>query len=169
MRRLLLCLALPCLAQEGSEALLKGEPKAVMVACAERARSMNPKDSRFLAEAGRAFLVAGDRERAEATFKAAVASDPKDGETYRLIAYVWLHADQKDKAKPVMERAAPLEPKEWKDRYAFGREALRLGQRELAVRWFERALQARPKEERVWMAIALAHAELEGGGTQTRP
>jgi Flp pilus assembly protein TadD len=64
-----------------------GDPKALAVACANQARSIERKDSRLLAEYGRAYLASGDRAKAEEAFTAAVKSDSKDAETHFLIGY----------------------------------------------------------------------------------
>jgi len=53
-------LALPLLGQAPDAVLFKEDPKAAMLACAERARSIKPKNSRLLAEIGRVYLAAGD-------------------------------------------------------------------------------------------------------------
>ncbi|HEX9011776.1 MAG TPA: hypothetical protein VF804_15525, partial [Holophagaceae bacterium] len=87
MRTLALLLALPLSAQAlpplPDAAFFKGDARQVMVVCAERALTLKAKDSRLMAEYGRAFLAGGDRKRAEETFERAVALDWKDGETYR--------------------------------------------------------------------------------------
>ena len=45
-----------------------------MAQCADRAQAMNLKDSRSLAEFGRAYLLAGLPNKAEAAFVAAIRS-----------------------------------------------------------------------------------------------
>ena len=93
------------------EAFFKGDPKAIMVACADKARVIKPNDSRLLAEFGRAYLAAGDTGRAEEAFKRAAASDPKDGETYRLIALAWLRHGRRPEALKSIEEMQRMDPK----------------------------------------------------------
>lgn len=112
MRALLpLVCALPLAAQTFTADFFKGDPKAVMAACADKARSLKPNDSRLLAEYGRAYLASGDRTRAEAAFAAAILSDPKDGETHFLIGYAWLRNGRVPEALAAFDKMAALDPK----------------------------------------------------------
>jgi len=86
------------------EAWFKGDPKAIMTACADRARGIKPMDSRLVAEYGHAYLASGDRTKAEEAFTAAPLFDLKDGETYRLIAYAWLRHGFKADARRLAEK-----------------------------------------------------------------
>lgn len=87
------------------------DPKAALLMAVENARSIEGKDSRMLAEYGRAYLAAGDRAKAEEAFAAAVKSDAKDGETYRLIGYAWLRAGFKSEALKVFAQMQAMDPK----------------------------------------------------------
>lgn len=89
-------LALPGLGQSPDEAFFKGDPKQVMLACAEKARALAPRKERILAQVGRAYLVAEDRPKAEAMFHGAFKGD---AETQRLIGQAWLECGFKDEAK----------------------------------------------------------------------
>jgi hypothetical protein len=69
MRTLLRLAALPAVslalgAQTYNAEYFKGDRKAIMAACADKARAIKPKDSRLLAEYGRAYLASGDRVKA---------------------------------------------------------------------------------------------------------
>lgn len=79
-----------------TETLFKGDPKQVMLACAEKARALAPRKERILAQVGRAYLVAENRPKAEAMFKGAVGGD---AETQRLIGQAWLECGFKDEAR----------------------------------------------------------------------
>jgi tetratricopeptide (TPR) repeat protein len=122
----ILALSLPVFAQVPANfdvAYFKGDPKTIMVACADQARARDPKDSRLLAEYGRAYLVSGDRAKAEEAFKRAIASDPKDGETHRLIGLAWLKAGLIQEAKEAFELMQKMDPKA---RSAFAKAAVNL-------------------------------------------
>lgn len=83
-------LALPVLSQVPEETFFKGEPRAILQACADKVRSLKSMDSRLWAEIGRAHLAVGNRAKAEEAFKAGLADDPIDAPTYRIIAESWL-------------------------------------------------------------------------------
>jgi tetratricopeptide (TPR) repeat protein len=142
-------LALPLSAQLPAafdEAFFKGDPKAIMVACADKARVIKPNDSRLLAEFGRAYLAAGDAGRAEDAFTRAVASDPKDAETYRLIAFAWLRHGRKPQALKALEDMQRMDPKA---KNAFTKAAVNLldaGAAAEAEALMEKAWQLDPKD-----------------------
>ncbi len=104
-------LTLPLFGQAPDAAFFKGDAKTIMVACAEKARSIEPKDSQLLTEIGRVYLAAGDRPKAEEAFKAAIALDVKDGSTYWLIAQHWLAAGQKAEAMAACRQLLERDPK----------------------------------------------------------
>ncbi len=81
-----LLLSLPLLSQ-ADEAFFRGDPKEVMLVCAEKARILAPRKSSILIKIGRAHLVAGDRVKAEEAFKAAYSTN---SETRRMIGQAWL-------------------------------------------------------------------------------
>ncbi|HJW32221.1 MAG TPA: tetratricopeptide repeat protein [Holophagaceae bacterium] len=81
-----------------TEGFFKGDRKAILQACADEARAIKPKDAKWLAEYGRAYLAALDRPKAEAAFKEALAKEPKDGEVHRLIGVAWLKHGFKQQA-----------------------------------------------------------------------
>jgi tetratricopeptide (TPR) repeat protein len=152
MRRLplaLFCLAAPLWAQAPAgvdAAYFKGDPKAIMAACADRARAIKPNDSRLLAEYGRAYLASGDRARAEEAFAAAAKSDPKDGETYRLIAFAWQRRGFKAEAMAALEQMQLMDPKA---KNAFAKAAVNLldaGQEPVAEALMEKAWKLDPKD-----------------------
>ncbi len=128
------------------EAFFKGDPKAIMVACADKARVIKPNDSRLLAEFGRAYLAAGDAGRAEEAFKRAAAADPKDGETYRLIALAWLRHGRRAEALKALEDMQRMDPKA---KNAFCKAAVNLldaGAAAEAEALMEKAWQLDPKD-----------------------
>ncbi len=89
----------------------QGDLKVLMAACADKARSLDPKDSRLLAEYGRAYLVAGLLDKAQGAFKAAIASDPKDGETHRLVGIGWLAGGKREEALLAFEGILTAAPR----------------------------------------------------------
>lgn len=84
MRRILLSLiALPLLAQappKGSKAFFLQDPKVVMAACAEQSMALeSDRDhGETNAEWGRAFLAAGQRDKAEGLFDRAAVTSKRD-------------------------------------------------------------------------------------------
>lgn len=107
-------LALPLLAQatpKFDEAFFNGDKKAVLEGCARMAQSMKPKDAKWLAEYGRAYLAAGDQARAKACFKDAEEREPNDGEVLRLIAVGWLKNGFKNEALETYEKVLARDPK----------------------------------------------------------
>ena len=172
MRALLLCLGLPLLAQDATAAFFKGDPKLVMAQCADRAQTMNLKDSRSLAEFGRAYLLAGLPNKAEAAFAAITTmqtADPKARNVFKQMAINLLEAGCLPEAIALMDRAWTLDPKDWHDHLDFARAALRLGQQDLACLYLERTVKARPKEERVWSEIMLLFAEQQNPAWPAHP
>ena len=118
MRLLALCLALPLAAQAPNaaptvfdEAFFNGDRRVILEGCADRARSIKPKDAKYLAECGRAYLAALDKPRAEAAFKDAETREPKDGLVLRLIAQAWLKHGYKTEALEGYEKIAKRDPK----------------------------------------------------------
>jgi len=124
MRRLAYCLlALPLLSQAMDEAVLRGDPRKLAGACADRARLLRPKDAKMLAEYGRAFLAAGERAKAEDCFQAARIESPKDADVHRLIAAAWLRAGLRGEA---LKAIADMQTADPKARNAFTRAAVNL-------------------------------------------
>jgi tetratricopeptide (TPR) repeat protein len=119
MRAALLTLATACLAAQApkpgpasfDEAFFNGDRRAILEACADRARSLKPKDAKYLAECGRAYLAALDKPKAEAAFKEAEARETKDGQVLRLIAQAWLRHGYKTEALEGYEKIAKRDPK----------------------------------------------------------
>ena len=115
MRRALIpFFVLPLLAQSPpkfDEAFFNGDKKAVLEACAQQAQTMKPKDSKWLAEYGRAYLAAGDQIKARACFKDAETRDANDGEVLRLIAVGWLKNGFKNEALETYEKILKRDPK----------------------------------------------------------
>ena len=83
------------------ESFFKGDPKAVMLACAERALRLKPGTSRVQAQVGRVQLVAGEVTSAEATFK---SIGSVDGETLRWMGQGWIEAGQTPRAMDPLAR-----------------------------------------------------------------
>ena len=114
MRLLIPFLTLPLLAQGApkfDEAFFNGDKKAVLVGCAQMAQNMKPKDAKWLAEYGRAYLAAGDQAKAKACFKDAETREPNDGEVLRLIAVGWLRNGFKNEALEAYEKILQRDPK----------------------------------------------------------
>ncbi|HJW42936.1 MAG TPA: hypothetical protein VJ463_00655 [Geothrix sp.] len=97
---LLALAACPAFAQTATfdEAFFDGDRRAILKACADKARSMKPKDAEWLAEYGRAYLAALDLPAAKAALKAAEDREPKDGKILRLIGNAWLKNGYKNEA-----------------------------------------------------------------------
>src|SRR5664279_785861 len=93
------------------EAFVNGDRRAILQACADKARAIKPKDAKYLAEYGRAYLAALDRPKAEAAFKEAEEKEPKDGLVLRLIAAAWLKHGYKTEALEGYEKIVKRDPK----------------------------------------------------------
>ncbi len=116
MRAFMLFAVLPLAAQTPAfpkfdETFFKGDRKAILIACADQARSIKPKDAKWLAEYGRAYLAALDRPKAEEAFKEALLKEPKDGEVHRLIGNAWLKHGFKPQALEAYGRILSLDGK----------------------------------------------------------
>ena len=93
------------------EAFFAGDRRAILEGCADRARALKPKDAKYLAECGRAYLAALDKPKAEAAFKEAEAREAKDGQVLRLIAVAWLKHGYKTEALETYEKIVQRDPK----------------------------------------------------------
>jgi len=93
------------------EAFFNGDRRAILQGCADKARSMKPKDAKYLAECGRAYLAALDKPKAQAAFKEAEAREVKDGQVLRLIAQAWLKHGYKTEALEGYEKIVARDPK----------------------------------------------------------
>jgi len=119
MRATLLALATLSLAAQApaptptvfDEAFFNGDRRAILQGCADKARSMKPKDAKYLAECGRAYLAALDKPKAQAAFKEAEARESKDGQVLRLIAQAWLKHGYKTEALEGYEKIVARDPK----------------------------------------------------------
>jgi len=74
-----------------TEAFFKGDPTQVMLACAEKAVSLQPRKQVVLAQAGHAHLIAGDKAKAEAYFDRSASGT---AETYRWLGQARLECGQ---------------------------------------------------------------------------
>lgn len=93
------------------EAFFAGDRRTVLEACADRARSLKPKDAKYLAECGRAYLAALDRPKAEVAFREAEQREPRDGQVLRLVAQAWLKHGYKSEALEGYEKILQRDPK----------------------------------------------------------
>jgi tetratricopeptide (TPR) repeat protein len=103
MRRAPLCLLIACtvLGAQGGRldtAGFAGDPKGVLAACAERLEALKPKDGKYLAEAGRFQLLAGNVRKGEDLLRFAEMMDPKDREVLRLVGQAFLRAGRRKEA-----------------------------------------------------------------------
>ena len=117
MRAALIALATLSLAAQApappafDEAFFNGDRRAILQGCADRARAIKPKDAKYLAECGRAYLAALDKPKAEAAFKEAEARESRDGQVLRLIAQAWLKQGYKTEALEGYEKILQRDPK----------------------------------------------------------
>jgi len=150
-------MALPLISAESAPLPdFKGDAKAIMSACADRAVAIKPKDAELLAEAGRVYLVAGNRARAEEVFQAAVTVAPKKGKVAKLIGEAWLKNGFKAEALESFKRMETLEPK---DKNLLASAAVVLldgGEDAMAVQLMERAWNRDPQDWQNTMDFARA-------------
>jgi len=93
------------------EAFFNGDRRVILQGCADKARSLKPKDAKYLAECGRAYLAALDKPKAEAAFREAEGRESKDGQVLRLIAQAWLKHGYKTEALEGYEKIVQRDPK----------------------------------------------------------
>jgi tetratricopeptide (TPR) repeat protein len=93
------------------ETFFNGDRRAILEGCADKARSIKPKDAKYLAECGRAYLAAMDKPRAVEAFREAEAREAKDGQVLRLIAQAWLKHGYKTEALESYEKIVQRDPK----------------------------------------------------------
>lgn len=93
------------------EAFFSGDRRTILEGCADKARSIKPKDAKYLAECGRAYLAALDKPKADAAFKDAETREPKDGIVLRLIAQAWLKHGYKSEALEAYGKILQRDPK----------------------------------------------------------
>lgn len=93
-------------AQIVEASFFKGDPGQVMLACADRALALKPKKESVLAQAGRAYLVAGNPGRARDLFK---PINHPSGETSRWIGQAWLEAGDARQAVAAFSLIAELD------------------------------------------------------------
>jgi tetratricopeptide (TPR) repeat protein len=103
MHRAPFCLLFVCtvLGAQGSRldtAGLAGDSKGVLAACAERLEALKPKDGKYLAEAGRFQLLAGNPRKGEDLLKFAEMMEPKDRDVLRLVGRAFLKAGRRKDA-----------------------------------------------------------------------
>jgi tetratricopeptide (TPR) repeat protein len=153
------------------------DPRTIMVSCADKARAEHPGDSRMLADFGRIYLAAGERERALEAFRRAARIGARDATTHSLIARAWLADGAKAEAVAEAKAAADLEPRdkallrslglqfsdagypEEGGRFMEQAYALEPSNRELAVEFGRACLRARqPDRAAVWFRRALTGA-----------
>jgi tetratricopeptide (TPR) repeat protein len=93
------------------EAFFNGDRRIILGGCADRARAIKPRDAKYLAEFGRAYLAALDKPRAEAAFREAEQREDKDGQVLHLIAQAWLKHGYKTEALEGYEKILTRDPK----------------------------------------------------------
>ncbi len=94
-----------------NEAFFNCDRRAILAGCADRVHSLKPKDAKYQAECGRAYLAAMDKSKAEAAFREAETREPKDGQVLRLIAQAWLKHGYKTEALEGYEKIVQRDPK----------------------------------------------------------
>jgi tetratricopeptide (TPR) repeat protein len=78
------------------EAYFKREPKLVALDSVQKAMTLKGGKSRVMAQVGRAYLVLGDRAKAEALF---AQVDPRDSESARWMVKGWLEVGEAARAE----------------------------------------------------------------------
>jgi tetratricopeptide (TPR) repeat protein len=118
MRATVLALATLSLASQSpkpapifDEAFFNGDRRVILQACADKVRSIKPKDAKYVAECGRAYLAALDKPKAMEAFRDAETREPKDGQVLRLIAQAWLKHGYKTEALEGYEKIVLRDPK----------------------------------------------------------
>lgn len=164
------CLLLGCavLSAQGSRldtAGLAGDSKGVLAACAERLESLKPKDGKYLAEAGRFQLLAGNARKGEDLLKFAEMMEPKDREVLRLIGQAFLKAGRRKDALAAYDKVLQ---RDGGSRKGIANSAMDLAEAALP-REAERFMDAYALlENNDWeMFIAFGRAHLRAGARRT--
>lgn len=85
------------------EEFFNGDRRKILKEMGDAIRLRKPRDAKFLAEAGRAYLASGDKPKASEAFKFAEALEPKDGKVLRMIAVAWLKQGYRTEALDAYE------------------------------------------------------------------
>ena len=93
-----------------TEDFFNGDRRKILRAMGDATRELKPRDAKYLAECGRAYLAATDKTRASETFKLAEALEPKDGRVLRLIAQAWLKHGYRTEALEAYELVMTRDP-----------------------------------------------------------
>lgn len=93
-----------------NEDFFSGDRRKILRAMGDAIRELKPRDAKYLAEVGRAYLAAADKTRASETFKLAEALEPKDGRVLRLIANAWLRHGYRTEALDAFELVVTRDP-----------------------------------------------------------
>ena len=167
------------------EAFFNGDRRTILEGCADKARSIKPKDARYLAECGRAYLAAMNQPRAVEAFRDAeareskawlkhgyktealegyekiVQRDPKNKEAVTQAAVDLAEVGLVNEAERYMGVLVALDKDSWERFLMFGRALLVAGQRRKAAVWFARAAALKPNEEKLFLEISRAFAETQ--------
>ena len=92
-------------AQALDESFFKGDPKQVIQVCADRLMALKPKEERDLAQIGRAYLVAGNADRAREILGRVGRTD---GQALRWAAQGWLEAGDSSQGLATMAALSTL-------------------------------------------------------------
>lgn len=95
---------LPLLSQTPDAAFFKGDPKAITLVAAEKARSLRPNDRDTLSVVAQGYLAIGERAKAEELFQS-MEHHSSSVRTYGLIAKACLQAGIKDPVPSLVEKA----------------------------------------------------------------
>lgn len=142
-------------------AFFQRDAKAIMVACADKARAGKPRDSRMLAEFGRIYLAAGQRDRALDAFQRAASLGAKDATTHALIAQAWLAQGDLAAALAAARRMAGLAPSDRALLARAGTDFATAGHLAEGGEFMAKAYQADPTDWR--MTTEFGKACLRGG------
>ena len=93
-----------------NEEFFNGDRRKILKGMADATRELKPRDAKYLAECGRAYLAAVDKSRASDTFKLAEALEPKDGRVLRTIANAWLKNGYRTEALEAYELVMTRDP-----------------------------------------------------------
>lgn len=175
----LICCALGAQSAPPPEAsFFKGDPKAIMVNAADKARVRAPRNGQFLARWGQVYLAAGNRDRAEDAFQRALREGGDDPGTHALITLAWLQNGLRKEALAAY-KAMPKDSSscaEWLGRVA--RRFLEAGLETEAIQAMETAHRLVPGDWQACVefgrsAVASKRTELAGSwffkAVQTRP
>ncbi|MBI4912715.1 MAG: hypothetical protein HY823_08250 [Acidobacteria bacterium] len=158
-----LCSALA--AQGLGENTLATDPRGSLAGCADRLEALKPKDGKYLAEAGRFQLLAGNVRKGEDLLRFAEMMDPKDREVARLVGLAYLKAGRRKEALAAYDKVLVKDGGSRKGLAYAGMDLAEAGLVKEAERYMDAYALLENGDWDIFVAFGAAHLK---GGARTR-